>query len=294
MVSTIYTGEGFDFWIFSGLAYDPWGNLYVGERGRIRRIDRNGTATVVAGTGESGFSGDGGPAALAEVSYPSSLTFDGVGNLYFTDVGGARIRKVSTLGIISTVVGSGVKGLSGDGGPATAAKIWPWYGAEVAVDAAGNLYLADSYNDRIRKVDPAGTITSVGANQVDSPAGVALDGAGNLFVASALDQQGPPDDPGRACGRRWPATGRTASGARAARRRRRTCELLGFGMGGDVAVDQNGTLFIGGFQRIWKVDGVASPVTFPTLPPTSSTTVDDHHHDDHRPRRCRAGPRHGA
>ena len=272
VVSTIYTGEGFDFWLFSGLAYDPWGNLFVGERGRIRRIDRNGTVTVVAGTGESGFSGDGGLAALAEVGYPSSLSFDGVGNLYFTDVGGARVRRVSTLGIISTVIGSGVTGLSGDGGPATAAKIWPWYGAEVAVDAAGNLYLADSYNDRIRKVDPSGTITSVGAGQVDSPAGVALDGAGNLFVASAHDSNVRRMTPAGV----WSTVAGNGShgfGGEGGPATSAELELLGFGMGGDVAVDRNGTLFIGGFQRIWKVDGVATPVTFPTLPPTTSSST---------------------
>ncbi|MEA2974330.1 MAG: trimeric autotransporter adhesin [Actinomycetota bacterium] len=271
VVSTIYTGPGYDFWIFSGLAYDPYGNLYVGERGRIRRIDRNGAITVVAGTGEGGFSGDGGLATLAQMQIPSSLTFDRAGNLYFNDRDNGRIRKVSPLGIITTVAGTGVDGLSGDGGPATAAKIWPWYGAEVAVDDAGNLYLADSYNDRIRKVDPSGTITSVGAGQVDFPTGLAFDGAGSLFVASASDSKVRRMTPAGAwstvagngtygfAGEGGPATSAELA-------------IMGKGMGGDVAVDQNGTLFIGGFQRIWKVGGVATPVTFPTLPPTSTTT----------------------
>ena len=189
VVSTIYMGPEFDFWLFSGLAYDPYGNLFVGERGRIRRIDRNGNVTVVAGTGESGFSGDGGLATAAQISCPSSLSFDRAGNLYFTDAHNPRVRKVSTLGIISTVLGSGVEGFSGDGGPATAARIQPWYGAETVVDDAGNLYFADSYNDRIRKVDPSGTVTSIGAGRVKFPTGLALDGAGNLFVAAAQDNK---------------------------------------------------------------------------------------------------------
>ena len=272
VVSTTYVGPEFDFWLFSGLAYDPSGNLYVGERGRIRRIDRNGTVTVVAGTGEPGFSGDGGLATAAQIKNPSSLTFDRAGNLFFSDMHNARIRKVSTLGIISTVAGSGVEGFSGDGGPATAAKIWPWYGAEVAIDDAGNLYLADSHNDRIRKVDPSGTITSMGPGQVDFPTGVALDGAGNLFVTSASDHKVRKMTPGGA----WSTVAGNGSygfGGEGGPATSAELALLGFGMGGDVAIDQNGTLFIGGFQRIWKVDGVAAPVTFSYQPPTTTSTT---------------------
>lgn len=272
VVSTIYVGPPFDFWLFSGLAYDSSGNLYVGERGRIRRIDRNGTVTVVAGTGETGFSGDGGLATAAQIKNPSSLTFDRAGNLYFSDMHNGRIRKVSTLGIISTVAGSGVEGLSGDGGPATAAKIWPWYGAELAVDDTGNLYLADSYNDRIRKVDPSGTITSVGAGQVDFPTGMALDGAGNLFVASASDNKVRKMTAGGV----WSTVAGNGSygfGGEGGVATSAELALIGFGMGGDVAVDQNGTLFIGGFQRIWKVNGVATPVTFPNQPTTTTTST---------------------
>ena len=271
VISTIYVGTSFDFWLFSGLAYDASGHLYVGERGRIRRIDRNGTATVVAGTGETGFSGDGGFASAAQIGYPSALTFDRAGNLYFTDVHNARVRKVSNLGIISTVVGSGLTGLSGDGGPATAAKIWPWYGAEVAVDDAGNLYLADSYNDRIRKVDLTGTITSVGAGQVDFPTGLALDGAGNLFVASTdnkVRKMAPGGSWSTVAGNGTYGFGGEGGAATSAE-----LALIGFGMGGDVAVDQNGTLLIGGFQRIWKVSGVAAPVTFPGQPTTTTSTT---------------------
>jgi len=270
-VSTIYVGPGFDFWLFSGLAYDPYGNLYVGEHGRIRRIDRNGTVTVVAGTGESGFSGDGGLATNAKIKVASSLTFDRAGNLYFNDRDNGRIRKVSTLGIISTVAGSGVDGFSGDGGPASAAKIWPWYGADVAVDDGGNLYLADSYNDRIRKVDPSGTITSVGAGQVKFPTGMTFDGAGNLFVASAADHKVGRMTPGGA----WSTVAGNGSygfGGEGGAATSAELALMGFGMGGDVTVDQNGTLFIGGWQRIWKVDGVASPVSL-TEPPTSTSTT---------------------
>lgn len=179
---------------------------------------------------------------------------------------------MSTSGIISTVAGSGVEGFSGDGGPATAAEIRPWYGAEVAVDDAGSVYVADSYNNRIRKVDPSGTITSVGAGQVRFPTGLALDGAGSLFVASASDSE----IRKMTVAGTWTTVagnGTWGFGGEGGPATSAELALVGFGMGGDVAVDQNGTLFIGGFQWIWKVEGVASPVTLPDPPPTTSTTT---------------------
>ena len=116
------------------------------------------------GRASQGFSGDGGPATAAKLNYPVALAFDGAGNLYIADARNNRIRKVDTLGTISTVAGSGGSGhrnggFSGDGGPATAAQLSSPLG--VAVDQGDNVYIADYSNHRVRKVDPSGTITTV-------------------------------------------------------------------------------------------------------------------------------------
>jgi trimeric autotransporter adhesin len=140
-----------------GLAVDSAGNLYIADtgNGRIRKVS-NGVITTVAGNGTAGFSGDNGPANSAQLYGPSGIAVDPAGNLYIADSVNNRIRKVSN-GIITTVVGIGTPGYSGDNGPATGAQIDP---AGVAVDSAGNLYIADTYNFRVRKVSH-GVITTV-------------------------------------------------------------------------------------------------------------------------------------
>ena len=126
------------------------------------------------------------------------MALDGAGNLYIADTHNQRIRKVDTTGTISTVAGSGASGFSGDGGAATAAQLYlPW---GVAVDGAGNLYIADTHNQRIRKVDTTGTISTVagtgawgfsgdGGPAIEAllsyPSGVATGGAGNLYIADS-------------------------------------------------------------------------------------------------------------
>ena len=187
-------------WGPSGVAVDGAGNLFIAGRvtNSIRKVDSTGTITTIAGMGGSGFSGDGGPAVNARLQFSSGVAVDGAGNLFITDRGNHRIRKVDSAGVITTVAGTGrggFGGFSGDGGPATAAQLRSPAG--VAVDGAGNLFIADSYNNRIRKVDSAGVITTVAgtgrggfsgdggpatAAQLRSPAGVAVDGAGNLFI----------------------------------------------------------------------------------------------------------------
>ena len=184
-----------------GVAVDGAGNLYISERRnhRIRKVDSTGTITTVAGTGEDGFSGDGGPATAARLSYPEGVALDGAGNLYIA--GNHRIRKVDSTGTITTVAGTGEDGFSGDGGPATAARLS--YPEGVALDGAGNLYIADLINHRIRRVDFTGTITTIAGTgligvfgggfsgdggpaseaRLRLPFGVALDGAGNLYIA---------------------------------------------------------------------------------------------------------------
>jgi uncharacterized protein (TIGR03437 family) len=194
----------------SGVATDPSGNLYIADtaNNRIRKVTTAGIITTVAGSGPSnsagGFSGDGGQATSAMLWAPSAAALDVQGNIYIADTQNNRIRKVTTAGIITTVTGSGPTGLAGgfggDGGPATSAALSSPHA--VAIDAAGNIYIADSGNNRIRKVTPAGAITTVAgtgpagstggfggdgglatAAQLSEPLGLALDPSGNLYIA---------------------------------------------------------------------------------------------------------------
>lgn len=191
------------------VAFDGVGNLYISDSGnnRIRKVDINtGIITTVAGNGTAGYSGDGGPATSASLYTPSGITIDSYGNIYFADCSNNRIRKVNVdTGFITTVAGNGSRlyagGLSGDGGPATSARLSSPRG--VTIDSAGNLFVADCYNDRIRKVSAAtGIITTVTGNgnnstqsgfsgdgspatsaTVAGPMDIALDSAGNLYIA---------------------------------------------------------------------------------------------------------------
>jgi uncharacterized protein (TIGR03437 family) len=181
-----------------GVAVDAGGNLYIADtdNNRIRKVTPGGTITTLAGNGQQGYSGDGGPATLASLKTPEGVAVDAVGNLYIADYQNKRIRKVTPAGVITTVAGNGAYKCSGDGGPATAASLYS--PMDVAVDAAGNLYIADQRNSRIRKVTPGGTITTVAGNGVQGysgdggpataaslrrPSGVALDAAANLYIA---------------------------------------------------------------------------------------------------------------
>ncbi len=177
-----------------GVALDNNGNLYIADSGnnRVRKVAPDGSIGTVAGNGTSGFSGDGGPATAAELAGPSGLAVDVSGNLYIADRLNNRIRKVSSDGTISTVAGRGeVYPPLGDGGPATSAALAGPLG--VAVDAAGNLYIADSSFFAVRKVSPAGIITTIaGSNYYDHgptnigfPLNLTLDNAGDLLIATA-------------------------------------------------------------------------------------------------------------
>ncbi len=140
----------------STVAVDSVGNLYVTRGNLIRKVS-NGVVATVAGNGISGFSGDNGPATSAQLNGASGLAVDSAGNLYIADTNNNVIRKVSG-GVITTVAGNGTTGYSGDSGPATSAQLNRPYG--LAVDSAGNLYIADTNNNVIRKVS-AGVITTV-------------------------------------------------------------------------------------------------------------------------------------
>jgi sugar lactone lactonase YvrE len=180
-----------------GVEVGPDGSLYIGDanNNRVRRVSLAGTITTVAGTGSGGFSGDGGPATSARLNKPRNLAFDAAGNLYIADDENHRVRRVSPSGVISTVAGSGSAGFSGDGGPATSAKMGRV--RDVAVDASGNLYIADEENHRIRRVSPGGTITTFAGTgtsgfsgdggapsqaRLAGPRGVAVDFAGRILI----------------------------------------------------------------------------------------------------------------
>ena len=183
---------------------DAAGNLYIADYGnhRVRRVDLAGRITTVAGTGDRGYGGDGGPATAAQLGPPSGLAMDAAGNLYIADHSNRRVRRVDTTGEITTVAGNGTQGDSGDGGPAPNAQLIGPYG--VAVDAAGNLYIADRNNHRVRRVDPAGTITTVAgtgrpgysgdggpstAARLGFPRGLTLDRDGNLLIADSRNHR---------------------------------------------------------------------------------------------------------
>lgn len=179
-----------------GLAFDAAGNLYYADAylNRIRKINPTGTITTLTGTGVQGYSGDGGPAGAAQIFEPFGVAADSAGNVYFTDAVNQRVRKVNQQTLtIATLAGSAV-GL-GDGGPATQAQLFAPSGQ--AVDAAGNLFIADTNNHRVRKVSPAGTVTTVAGTgsagyggdggpatqaPLNSPSSVYIDSLGQLII----------------------------------------------------------------------------------------------------------------
>lgn len=175
-----------------GVAVTPDGTLYIsdaGDNNRIRRIGTDGTVTTLAGFSEGFADGDG---TAARLNTPSGLALDSAGNLYVADTGNHAIRKITPLGMVSTVAGTGVAGF-GDGARAQAQFNGP---IGVAVDVHGNVYVADTYNDRIRKIDPQGQVSTLAggdrpgnldgmgtAARFDTPTALAVDAQGIVWVA---------------------------------------------------------------------------------------------------------------
>jgi len=200
-----YTGDGGS--AQSATLNSPYGvwvdvnnnNIFIADTGNsvIRKVDSTGKITTVAGNGNLGFSGDGGPATSATLDKPYRAVLDKFNNLYIADYYNNVIRKVDKFGNISTVAGTGTQGYNGDGIPANTAQL-SLPGA-VAVDSVGNLYIADTWNNRIRKVDVStGMITTVAGTgfagvlgdggpanmaQVNEPEGVAVDSFNNIYIA---------------------------------------------------------------------------------------------------------------
>ena len=166
-----------------GVATDAVGNVYIADTGnhRVRKITSSGIISTVAGNGAAGFSGDGGPATGASLFAPTGLGVDAPGNLYVVDTGNQCIRRVSPDGIITTVAASLSLGNVQRLGVAG-------YPTSVAVDGEGNLYIPDTENGRVRKVNPSGIITTV-VDGLRDPYGVAVDAAGNLFVTDSSNDQ---------------------------------------------------------------------------------------------------------
>ena len=171
-----------------GVAVDKAGNVYIAEHfsQRIRRVNATGTITTVAGIGEPGYGGDGGPAVRAQLSFPSGVAVDQAGNVYITDTGNNRVRRIDTTGTINTIAGTGEGGYDWDG-PAVEARLASPKG--VAVDGSGNLYFTGPFNFGIRRVDSSGTLSEVAGSPEDEhrltrDRGVAVDASGNVYISN--------------------------------------------------------------------------------------------------------------
>ena len=194
---TISTYAGTGIYDPNGLAFDTYGNLYVGSPlgNKILKIDTSGLISTIAGTGASGFSGDNGPATLATLDQPGGIVIDSIGNVLFCDVANSGIRKINVAtGIITTIIGNDTAGFYGDAGPASAASInLP---STICFDNLGNFYIADAGNIRLRKVNTSGTISTIAGNGILGstgdgglataaecyPAGICCDDTGNIYI----------------------------------------------------------------------------------------------------------------
>jgi uncharacterized protein (TIGR03437 family) len=174
-----------------GVALDSSGNLYIADFGnqRVRRVATGGTITTVAGNGQTGSNGDGGPATSAQMLSPRNLAIDPAGDIYVSEFVGHSVRRIATDGTITTFAGTGVAGFSGDTGPAVDAQLA--FPAGLALDPAGNLYIVDTGNFSIRKVQ-AGTITTVcNLSNFNVPtialSGIAADSTGGMYITEGID-----------------------------------------------------------------------------------------------------------
>lgn len=182
----------------NGVAVDAQGNIYISDslNNRIRKITTNGEIQTIAGNGQAGFSGDGEPAITATLAHPMGLAVDASGNIYIADRENNRIRKISPDGIITTVIGNGEKAMSGEGLALSVTLNFP-HG--VALDTKGTLYVADTFNHRILRLDPDGIVRQVAGSGrqeftgdegpavkagLGAPDSLAIDARGNVYIAA--------------------------------------------------------------------------------------------------------------
>jgi uncharacterized protein (TIGR03437 family) len=184
------------------VAADASGNTYFGSLHSVFRVNTGGMLERIAGNGRAGYTGDGGPATQAQLMTPSGIAVDGAGNVYVADRDASVIRKIAPGGIISTVAGTGTAGYNGDGQPAVQAQLNSPMG--LAIDSAGNLFIADMENHRIRKIGGDGAIATVAGNgnfayagdggpatnaALNEPEGVAVDAGGNIYIADTVNDR---------------------------------------------------------------------------------------------------------
>jgi TonB family protein len=194
------------FYFPASIAVDVTGNVYIADHGtsRVREVKTDGSTAIIAGTGVAGFSGDGGSAVSAQLNKPLGIAIDSSGSIYLADTGNERVRRISPTGTITTVAGSGVEGFSGDGGPAIAAQFR--FPTTLSADRAGNLYIADTGNHRVRKVtsdNQISTLIGCGGPGIElkdclpenvrsiapffAPYGIATDDASNVYITAPRD-----------------------------------------------------------------------------------------------------------
>ncbi len=183
-----------------GVAADNSGDFFIADEYNnvIREVNSFGIIYNVAGNHSTGYSGDGGSALSAELTFPTGVSIDASGRIYIADYGNSAIRMVNTSGIISSIAGFNFRGYSGDGGPATAAELY--YPYDVQKDASGNIYIADTYNNVIRKINTSGIISTIAGNyasghgysgdggpastaELGHPVSISIDVYGKIYIA---------------------------------------------------------------------------------------------------------------
>jgi DNA-binding beta-propeller fold protein YncE len=222
------------------LAVDTAGNLFIAEylNNRVRKVTPEGIITTVAGSSQCCDLGDGGQATSAYIPMPHGIALDAGGNLYVTEWPDSRIRKVTPSGMISTYAGAGTRGFSGDGGPATQAQLnCPW---GLALDEAGNLYVADNQNLRVREITRDGMITTIAggptsALPVDNPTGITVDASGNVVTSGG-----------------WIISSSGRQSVINVRSRDTPVNVSGVGIGSDV----RGNLYVVAGNAVLKLDAV--------------------------------------